>query len=157
MSVDERSVGTSSSPQNKEKLMKRQLVHTASPYEVSESFARAVVVGDWVFVSNSTGYDYDTQVLPDTLEGQTNGALDNVSRALAAAGASLDDVVRRQVISPHPEHTAEVMDIVAERFRGASPTNTVLCSPLADPRYLVEVEVVAYRGSGSAETETIRI
>jgi enamine deaminase RidA (YjgF/YER057c/UK114 family) len=137
--------------------MRRQIVHTASPYEVSESFARAVVVDDWIFVSNSTGYDYDTQVLPDSLEGQTNGALDNIARALEAAGASLADVVRRQVIIPHPEHTAEVMEIVAERFRGASPTNTVLCSPLADPRYLVEVEVIAYRGSGAAATETIRV
>lgn len=137
--------------------MKRQLISTSSPYEVSESFARAVVVGDWIFVSNSTGTDYDTQVLPTTVEGQTNGALDNVARALAAAGASLSDVVRRQVVIPHVENTEEVMAIIGERFKGLRPTNTVLCSPLGDPRYLVEVEVTAYRGSGTAETEMITI
>ena len=137
--------------------MKRQLVNTSSPYELSESFARAVVVGDWIFVSNSTGTDYDTQVLSPTVEGQTNGALNNVSRALEAVGSSLADVVRRQVIIPNVGDTEEVMAIIGERFRGSSPTNTVLCSPLGNSSYLVELEVIAYRGISSTEAERITI
>jgi enamine deaminase RidA (YjgF/YER057c/UK114 family) len=137
--------------------MKRQLVRTSHPIEVSESFARAVVVGDWVFVSNCAGVNYDTRVLPTTVEAQTKQALDNVTSVLEAVGASLGDVVRRLVVIPNAENAAEVMAIVAERFRGASPANTVLCSPLGIAELLVEIEVTAVRGLGAAETETITI
>lgn len=137
--------------------MKRQLVRTASPYEVSESFARAVVVDNWVYVSQCAGIVYDTQELPTTVEGQTNQALDNVENALRAAGASLADVVRRMVIIPNVDDAAQIMGIVGERFRGLNPSNVVFCSPLGAPQYLLEIEVTAYRGLGDAETQTITI
>ncbi|MEV5776825.1 Rid family hydrolase [Streptomyces antimycoticus] len=137
--------------------MKRQLVRTASRYEVSESFVRALAIGDWVFVSNTSGRNYDKQQMSDTVEGQTNQVLDNISRALEAVGSSLDDAVRRVVTIPNAENAPEVMRIVGERFRNASATNTVLCSPLGGSDYLVEIEVTAYRGISQAETETINI
>ncbi|WP_329391938.1 Rid family hydrolase [Streptomyces sp. NBC_01716] len=137
--------------------MKRQLVRTASRYEVSESFVRAQAIGDWVFVSNTSGRNYEKQQMSDTVEGQTNQVLDNISRALEAVGSSLKDVVRRVVTIPNPEHAPEVMRIVGERFRNTSATNTVLCSPLGASEYLVEIEVTAYRGISQAETETINI
>lgn len=137
--------------------MKRQLIKTASRYEVSESFVRALTIDNWVFVSNTSGRDYDKQQMSETVEGQTNQALDNISNALEAAGSSLDDVVRRVVTIPHPENAAEVMAIVGERFRKANSTNTVICSPLGGAEYLVEIEVTAYKGINAAETETITV
>jgi 2-iminobutanoate/2-iminopropanoate deaminase len=137
--------------------MKRQLVRTASRYEVSESFVRALTVDDWVFVSNTSGRDYDKQQMSDTVEGQTNQVLDNISRALEAVGSSLDDVVRRVITIPHPENAAEVMAIVGERFKNSNATNTVTCSPLGGAEYLVEIEVTAYRGISAAQTETITV
>jgi enamine deaminase RidA (YjgF/YER057c/UK114 family) len=135
----------------------RKLVRTSSPYEERESFARAVVVGDWVYVSQCAGIDYDSQVLPDTVEGQTNLSLDNLTRALEAAGATLADVVRRQVMIPNVEHAEEVMRIVGERFKGLKPANVVFCTPLGAPQYLVEIEVTAYRGIGAVEAETVTV
>jgi enamine deaminase RidA (YjgF/YER057c/UK114 family) len=137
--------------------MKRQLVRTASRYEVSESFVRALTVDDWVFVSNTSGRDYDKQQMSDTVEGQTNQALDNISSALEAVGSSLDDVVRRVITIPYPENAAEVMAIVGERFKNSNATNTVICSPLGSAEYLVEIEVTAYRGINAAQTETITV
>lgn len=137
--------------------MNRQLVRTSSPYEVSESFARAVVVDDWVYVSQCAGVDYDTQILPEGVAEQTNLSLDNVTRALEAAGATLADVVRRQVMIPNVDHAVEVMRIVGDRFRGLNPANVVFCTPLGAPQYLVEIEVIAHRGIGAAKTETITI
>lgn len=137
--------------------MKRQLVRTGSAFEVSESFARAVAVGDWIYVSNTSGRNYETKEMSTTLEGQTNQALDNISNALESLGSSLKDVVRRQVVIPNVEDAAAVMAIVGERFRGLSPTSTVLCSPLGAAHFIVEIEVTAYRGIGDAETETITI
>ena len=137
--------------------MNRQIVRTASRYEVSESFVRALAIGDWVFVSNTSGRDYEKQQMSNTVEGQTNQALDNVAGALEAVGSSLDDVVRRVVTIPQAENAPEVMRIVGERFRNASATNTVICSPLGGAEYLVEIEVTAYRGISQADTETISI
>ncbi|MFD5858798.1 Rid family hydrolase [Streptomyces chartreusis] len=137
--------------------MKRQVVHTSAPTEVSESYARAVAVGDWIFVSNSSGKNYDTQELPTSVADQTNGVLDNIARALAALGSSLDDVVRRVVVIPRADDAPEVMAIVGERFRDTEAANTVLCSPLGVAAFRVEIEVTAYRGIASAETETINI
>lgn len=137
--------------------MGRQIVRTASRYEVSESFVRALTIDNWVFVSNTSGRDYDKQEMADTVEGQTNQALDNISRSLEAVGSSIDDVVRRVVTIPNPDHAAEVMRIVGERFRNASSTNTVICSPLGGKEYIVEIEVTAYRGISKAKPETITI
>jgi enamine deaminase RidA (YjgF/YER057c/UK114 family) len=136
--------------------MKRTLVRTSSPYEVSESFARAVVIGDWIYVSQCAGINYDTQELPATAAEQTTLSIDNVERALKAVGSSLNDVVRRQVMIPNVEQAEEIMGIVGERFRDANPSNVVFCSPLGAPQYLVEIEVIAHRGISGAETETIK-
>jgi enamine deaminase RidA (YjgF/YER057c/UK114 family) len=139
--------------------MKRQLIRTNSRYEVSEAFVRALEVDNWVLVSNTSGRDYDKQWMSDTVAGQTNQAIDNITKALEAAGSSLSDIVRRTITIPNPEHAPEVMAIVGERFRNANvnAANTVLCSPLGAPQYLVEIEVTAYRGFGDAETATITI
>lgn len=137
--------------------MKRTLVDTGVTVETTESFARAVAVDNWIYVSNSSGYNYKTGEISSNVAEQTNRALDNVSNALEAVGSSLSDVVRRLVIIPDVANAAEVMAIVGERFRGMKPTSTVLCSPLGGPEFLVEIELTAYRGIGSAETETISI
>src|SRR6476661_7093896 len=101
--------------------MKRTLVRTSSPYEVNESFARAVVIGDWIYVSQCAGINYDTREMPSTAAGQTKLSIDNVERALKAVGSSLNDVVRRQVMIPNVDQAEEIMGIVGERFRDASP------------------------------------
>lgn len=137
--------------------MQVQHVRTASRYEVSESFVRALAIGDWILVSNTSGRDYDRQQMSDTVAGQTNQALDNISRALEAVGSSLEDVVRRVVTIPDPANAVEVMRIVGERFADANATNTVICSPLGGSEYHVEIEVTAYRGIRNAEATTLRI
>lgn len=136
--------------------MKRTLVRTSSPYEVNESFARAVVVGDWIYVSQCAGINYDTREMPSTAAEQTTLSIDNVERALKAVGSSLNDVVRRQVMIPNVDQAEEIMSIVGERFRDASPSNVVFCSPLGAAKYLVEIEVIAHRGISAAETEVIK-
>jgi len=46
------------------KIMKRRLISTGSPLEKTAGYSRAVVQGDWCFVSGTTGYDYDTMDMP---------------------------------------------------------------------------------------------
>jgi enamine deaminase RidA (YjgF/YER057c/UK114 family) len=137
--------------------MERQIIRTASRYEVSESFVRALAIDDLILVSNTSGRNYDKQEMSSTVEGQTNQALDNISRSLEALGSSLEDVVRRVVTIPDPANAVEVMRIVGERFANANATNTVICSPLGGPEYHVEIEVTAYRGIRDAATTTVQI
>ena len=137
--------------------MIHQIVRTASKYEDSESFVRALTVGDWIFVSHCAGRDYTTGFMSDTVEGQTKQALLNVQNALEAVGATLEDVVHRVATIPRVEQAAEVMSIVGEAFRNANATNTVTCAPLGGPDYVLEIEVTAYRGFGQAEKQVITI
>ena len=76
------------------KMSERKLISSGSSFEKLAGFSRAVVDGDWVFVSGTTGYDYSTMTISPDLEAQTRQTFANISAALAQAGCTLDDVVR---------------------------------------------------------------
>mgnify|MGYP000953419092 FL=1 len=75
-------------------------IKTASLYEHKYSYSRAVQAGDWIFVSNTAGRNYDTREIAPDAAGQTEQAFRNVEAALARLGASLKDVVRVRVSVP---------------------------------------------------------
>lgn len=74
--------------------MTRQLISSDSTFEQEIAYSRAVVVGNWVFVSGTTGFDYSTMTISDSLSEQTEQCLENIQAALHQAGSSLKDVVR---------------------------------------------------------------
>ena len=74
--------------------MARQLITSGSSFEQEIGYSRAVVDGDWIFVSGCTGFDYATMSIADDLAGQTEQAMRNIESALTQAGASLQDIVR---------------------------------------------------------------
>lgn len=137
--------------------MKIQKLKTGGIYETKYSYSRAVVVGDWIHVSNTAGRNYATREIGKTALEQAERALINVEAALKAAGASLADVVRSRVAIPNVDEVAGVLEYLGERFKGVDPALTVYCTPLAGPDYLFEIEITAYRGAGSAELETINV
>ena len=75
-------------------MTKRQLISSGSAFEEQIGYSRAVVAGDWVFVSGTTGFDYGAMTIPDGLIEQTEQCLKNIEAALRQAGSSLQDVVR---------------------------------------------------------------
>ena len=72
----------------------RKLISTGSPFEKTAGYSRAVVQGDWCFVAGTTGYDYATMTMPDSVEAQTPNCLATIGKALDEGGFSLADVVR---------------------------------------------------------------
>jgi enamine deaminase RidA (YjgF/YER057c/UK114 family) len=78
----------------------RRLISSGSTFESQIGYSRAVVSGDWVFVSGTTGYDYSTMTISDDVEEQTRQALTNIGAALAEAGAGFADVVRVHYLLP---------------------------------------------------------
>ena len=127
---------------------RRTHVFSGSRYEELAGYARAVVVGDRIFVSGTVGVDFATGAMPETAEDQANQALDTVERALAEAGSDLDDVVRVRVYVPDPGDVVAVSGVLKARCGAARPANTTVCAPLAVPDARVEIEVDAIRGSG---------
>ena len=126
----------------------RTHVFSGSRYEELAGYARAVVVGDRIFVSGTVGIEFATGAMPDGAEDQASRALDTIERALAEAGSDLGDVVRVRVYVPDPGDVVAVSGVLKARCGAARPANTTVCAPLAVPGARVEIEVDAIRGSG---------
>lgn len=130
---------------------------SGSILEEKESFSRAVVVDNWIFMSLTSGRDYKTRVMPDTAVGQAENALRNVEGALKALGSQLSDVVRSRIFIPNQADVGKVMAFIGERFRGIDHAHCVTCSALGGPEYLFEIEVTAYKNAGSDPQERLTI
>jgi enamine deaminase RidA (YjgF/YER057c/UK114 family) len=68
--------------------MTRRLISSGSTFERDIGYSRAVVDGDWVFVSGTTGFDYRAMTISDNVVDQVRQCLRNIDEALAGAGAA---------------------------------------------------------------------
>ena len=125
--------------------MARRLVSTGSPFEREAGYSRAVVDGDWCFVSGTTGYDYETMTLPETVEEQTRNILKTVAATLDEAGFAMADVVRANYIVTERSSAERVFPILGEAFGDIRPAATMIVADLIQPEMLVEIEVTARR------------
>ena len=123
----------------------RRWISSGSRYEEEVGYARAVVDGDWIFVSGTTGFDYRTMTIATDIVEQTRQCLANIAAALAEAGASLDDVVRVTYILPDAAEFEACWPLLREAFGRARPAATMLSAGLLDPRMRIEIEVTARR------------
>lgn len=123
--------------------MTKRLISTGSPFEEKIGYSRAVLCDGWIFVAGTTGYDYTTMTMPETVEEQCANALGTISRALAEAGASLDDVVRVRYILPEKADWPKCWPITSEAFARARPAATMIVAELQEPEMKIEVEVTA--------------
>ena len=126
----------------------RRLISSGSSFEEQIGYSRAVVDGDWVFVSGTTGFDYTSMTISDDLVAQTEQCFKNIEAALAEAGARLADVVRVTYVLPQGERFAECWPVLRKYFGEIRPAAMMISAGLADPRMLIEIEVTARIGSG---------
>ena len=127
--------------------MPRRLISSGSPFERDIGYSRAVVVGDRVFVSGTTGFDYATMTISDDIVEQTEQCLRNIEAALSQAGASMRDVVRVRYILPNAADFPATWPVLRAAFGEIRPTATMFEAKLADPRMKIEIEVDAIIGS----------
>lgn len=130
---------------------------SGSIYEDKRNYARAVVAGDWIFVSNSAGRNYQTRAMSEDAAEQTRQCFHNIEAALAAVGSKLADVVRIRIAIPYVEYREQVMDVVGAKLQGVDPALTVTATPLMAKDYKVEIEVTALRGASAAPAEYLRV
>jgi enamine deaminase RidA (YjgF/YER057c/UK114 family) len=125
--------------------MNRRLISSGSKFEQDIGYSRAVVDGEWIFVSGTTGFDYASMSISDNLQEQAEQALQNIQAALKEAGAELADVVRVTYILRKAEGFPDCWPILRKYFGSIRPAATMICAGLADPRMQIEIEVTARR------------
>jgi len=123
--------------------MKRLWITSGSIYEEQIGYSRAVVAGDWVFVSGTTGFDYATMTIADDLVAQTEQCFHNIATALAQVGCTLDDVVRVNYVLPDGRDFEACWPLLRKHFGKAKPAAMVITAGLLDPRMKIEIEVTA--------------
>ncbi len=125
--------------------MTRRRISSGSAFAEKAAYSRAVVDGDDVFVSGTTGFDYTTMTIEDDVVAQCRKTFDNLEAALAEAGASLADVVRVTYILPEPTDFEPCWPVLRERLGDVRPAATMLSARLADDRIKIEIEATARR------------
>ena len=128
--------------------MARQLISSGSPFERDMAYSRAVVDGDWVFVSGTTGFDYAAMTIADNVVDQAEQCFLNISAALAEAGASLADVVRVHYILPVASEFPSCFPVMRKFLGDVRPAATMISAGLVDPRMRIEIEVTARKRAG---------
>jgi enamine deaminase RidA (YjgF/YER057c/UK114 family) len=123
--------------------MTRRLISSGSKFEQDVGYSRAVVDGEWVFVSGTTGFDYRSMTISDNLLEQTEQCLKNIQSALHEAGADFSDVVRVNYIVPKAERFPDCWPVLRKYFAATRPAMTMISAGLLDPRMQIEIEVTA--------------
>jgi enamine deaminase RidA (YjgF/YER057c/UK114 family) len=125
--------------------MTRQRISSGSTFEAEIGYSRAVVQGDWVFVSGTTGFDYATMTIADDIEGQTLQCLRNIEAALSQAGAGWPDVVRVTYVLPDASEFPRCWPALRNVFGTVRPAAMMISAGLADARMKIEIEVTALK------------
>lgn len=121
----------------------RRRISSGSTFEKTMGYSRAVVDGEWIHVSGTTGYDYATMTISDDPVVQCEQIFRNISAALAQAGSSLDDVVRVHYYLTDVAIFPLIAPICGRHFATALPAATALICQLIDPKMKLEIEVTA--------------
>jgi enamine deaminase RidA (YjgF/YER057c/UK114 family) len=125
--------------------MARRLISSGSRFEEEIGYSRAVVDGEWIFVSGTTGFDYAAMTISDDIVEQTEQCFRNIRTALADAGATLEDIVRVTYIVPDGSQFKQCWPVLRKYLENVRPAATMISAGLADPRMRIEIEVTARR------------
>lgn len=124
--------------------MTKQLISSGTPWEAMAGYSRAVRVGEHVYVAGTTASDEHGAVQhPGDAAGQARYVFDKIARALAEAGASLENVVRTRVFVRDLGDWEAVARVHGEVFGTIRPANTLVRADLIDEAMLVEIEAEA--------------
>jgi enamine deaminase RidA (YjgF/YER057c/UK114 family) len=123
--------------------MTRRLISSGSTFERDIGYSRAVVDGEWIFVSGTTGFDYRSMTISDDVVEQAEQCMRNIEAALAEANAGLKDVVRVMYVLPNVDDFAPCWPTLRKYFGEIRPAATMISARLADPRIGIEIQVTA--------------
>ena len=123
--------------------MTRRLISSGSTFEQEIGNSRAVVDGDWIFVSGTTGFDYSKMTISDDLLDQTDQCFRNIEMALNEAGSSLKDTVRVTYVLPVAADFEKCWPVLRRYLGDVKPAAMMISAVLSDPRMLIEIQITA--------------
>ena len=123
--------------------MARKLISSGSSFEKEMGYSRAVVEGDWVFVSGTTGFNYDDMTIAEDVVNQTEQCLKNIAGVLEQAGSSMRKVVRVTYILPDASEFEQCWPVLKKYLGDVRPAATMFAAGLSDPRMKIEIQVTA--------------
>ena len=129
--------------------MTRRLISSGSTFEQEIGYSRAVVDGDWIFVSGTTGFDYSKMTISDDLLDQTDQCFRNIEMALNEAGSSLKDTVRVTYVLPVAADFEKCWPVLRRYLGDVKPAAMMISAGLSDPRMLIEIQITARTRSGT--------
>ena len=114
--------------------------------ELNYAMSRAVVQGDWCFVSGTVGYDYSKGELADSAAQQASNAFANIMAALKSTEFELGHTVRVQYTVSDRKYVKEVLPIIKAHFDNILPAATMVIAGMVDEKMKVEIEVTCFKG-----------
>lgn len=121
--------------------MTRKQISSGSKFEAEIGYSRAIVDGDWIWVSGTTGFNYETMTISEDVAEQAEQTFRNIKAAMEKAGFSLDDVVRATYIMAEPSDFEACWPVFRKYFGETRPASTAIAARLMDPRMKIEIEV----------------
>ncbi|WP_343080402.1 RidA family protein [Ostreiculturibacter nitratireducens] len=109
-------------------------------------YSRAIVKGDWCFVSGVTGYDYATMQMPEEVAEQARNCFRTIEGVLKEAGFTMEDIVRVQYTVTDASFVERITPVLGEALGEIRPAATMVVAGLIRPEMNVEIEVTAMRG-----------
>ena len=127
--------------------MTRRLISSGSTFEAEIGYSRAVVEGDWIFVSGTTGFDYSTMTISDDLLEQAEQCFKNIESALRQAGSGLQDIVRVTYVVPNVADFELCWPVFRKYLGTVRPAAMMISAGLSDPRMRIEIQVTARKSN----------
>lgn len=127
--------------------MKRERISSGSTFETQIGYSRAIVDERWVFVSGTTGFDYNTMTISENVIEQTEQCLKNIEEALKQANSKMEDVVRVMYILPNAADFEACWPVLQKYFGKVRPAATMISAGLSDARMKIEIQVTALKQS----------
>ena len=123
----------------------KKCLSSGSEFEQTYAYSRVVVKDQWIFVSGTTGYDYQTMTISDDVVEQTEQCFKNIQNALLQAGSDLSEVVRIQYILPNKKDFQACTAVIQKYLSTSRPAATMIEAGLLDDAMKIEIEVTAIK------------
>ena len=128
--------------------MTRQVVSSDQAPAALGPYSQAIVAGGLVFCSGTAGIDPATGAAPDGIEAQTEQALRNLAAVLAAAGASMADVVKTTIFYSDVDDFARLNEVYARHMPDPPPARSAPANVRLPHVLLVSIDAIAALPTG---------
>ena len=123
--------------------MTRRQISSGSKFEAEIGYSRAIVDGDWMWVSGTTGFNYEAMTISEDVAEQADQTVRNIRAAMEKGGFSLEDVVSVTYIFPRADDFEPCWQVFRKYLGETRPAATAIIAALIDPRMKIEIQVTA--------------